>query len=713
MAVNYEIKGQLARLLATEDLVVEHKKVSTACFNVHTRVLTLPLWERASNAVYDMLVAHEVGHALYTPDEDWTEQTKIPQSYVNIVEDARIEKLMKRRYAGLGKTFYNGYSELSDQDFFELGDDDLSTYSFPDRVNLWFKIGNFTNVLIERGEEMEIVNLIAEAETFADVLIAAEEMYKLCKKEQNQQQEPVTASFNKDSNNEVETFEDPEQKTEQEPFQETQGQSESSSDQSNVENEKNDGNVDQTGGKHDDPEIKTDQRLKDAIEQLSSMDPFHQENSYIEFPTLKLNTIIASNKDIYNHIDNYWSQYENDDVFKFVDKEYHEFKRSAQKEVNYLVKEFECRKAADSYARATTARTGVLDCSKLHTYKYNEDLFKKVTTLAEGKSHGLIFVLDWSGSMDRVLLDTIKQLFNLVWFCKKVAIPFEVYAFTNEWKRVTYDENNRPVFPQKNCEKEAGKFHVPEDFALMNFFTNKTKSFELEKQMLSIYRIAKFYRTRYDTTYSIPDRLSLSGTPLNEAIISLNEIIPQFQQQNKLQKVHTMILTDGEAHGMNYCAEFERKEKYIGVRGFNPSTCMLRDRKTGNVYTMDRNLDMCVGFTDMLLRYLRNRYPNVSFIGMRVLGSGEAHSFMRRFLRLNQEKMEKLQQNWKKQKSFSIQTEGYHTYFGIGANSLAVDNEFVVSDNASKTEISNAFKKSMSSKKFNKKILNEFVELIA
>ena len=61
-----------------------------------------------------------------------------------------------------------------------------------------------------------------------------------------------------------------------------------------------------------------------------------------------------------------------------------------------MVKEFECRKAADSYARATTSRTGILDCSKLHTYKYNEDLFKKVTTLADGKNHGLVFVLDWS-----------------------------------------------------------------------------------------------------------------------------------------------------------------------------------------------------------------------------------------------------------------------------------------------------------------------------
>ena len=72
MAVSHEIKSQLAKLLATEDLVVEHKKVQTACFNVHTRVLTLPLWEKASGLVYDLLVGHEVGHALFTPDEDWT-----------------------------------------------------------------------------------------------------------------------------------------------------------------------------------------------------------------------------------------------------------------------------------------------------------------------------------------------------------------------------------------------------------------------------------------------------------------------------------------------------------------------------------------------------------------------------------------------------------------------------------------------------------------
>ena len=116
MTVNLEIKGQLAKLLATEDLIIENKKVETASFNVDTRVLTLPMWEKASNSVYDMLVSHEVGHALFTPNEDWT--VKVPHQFINVVEDARIEKLMKRKYAGLPKTFYRGYKELQDEDFF-------------------------------------------------------------------------------------------------------------------------------------------------------------------------------------------------------------------------------------------------------------------------------------------------------------------------------------------------------------------------------------------------------------------------------------------------------------------------------------------------------------------------------------------------------------------------------------------------------------------
>ena len=180
MPVNHEIKSQLAKLLATEDLVVEHKKVETACFNVHTRVLTLPMWEKASNTIYDLLVGHEVGHALFTPDEDWIKERKIPPQFVNVTEDARVEKLMKRKYAGLAKTFYRGYEELNDDDFFQLGDEDISTYNLADRANLYFKVGNFLS-LDFTVEEQNIINQIADAETFVEALDAAEVLYKYCK----------------------------------------------------------------------------------------------------------------------------------------------------------------------------------------------------------------------------------------------------------------------------------------------------------------------------------------------------------------------------------------------------------------------------------------------------------------------------------------------------------------------------------------------------
>ena len=169
---------------------------------------------------------------------------------------------------------------------------------------------------------------------------------------------------------------------------------------------------------------------------------------------------------------------------------------------------------------STTARTGVLDCSKLHQYKYNEDLFKKVTTLAEGKNHGLVFVLDWSGSMTNVMLDTIKQLYNLIWFCKKCSIPFEVYAFTNEWNRSAFDyETGRYDVPdvESHYEAEENLLCVPEYFSMLNILTSKVSPKELESQMINIWRIAHYFSTSWGCTYSIPQRMGLSGTPLNES----------------------------------------------------------------------------------------------------------------------------------------------------------------------------------------------------
>ena len=129
----------------------------------------------------------------------------------------------------------------------------------------------------------------------------------------------------------------------------------------------------------------------------------------------------------------------------------------------------------------------------------------------------------------------MKQLYNLLWFCKKVQIPFEVYAFTQEWSRYGETLSNK-------YEGKDGVFRIDEQFNLMNLFTSKVNSKTLEDQMIYTWRIAHAFRER--TFYSYPDRLRLSGTPLNEALVCLHQILPQFQKENNVEKVQCIVLTD-------------------------------------------------------------------------------------------------------------------------------------------------------------------------
>jgi hypothetical protein len=719
MAVSHEIKSQLAKLLATEDLVVEHKKVRTASFNVHTRVLTLPMWEKASNIVYDLLVGHEVGHALYTPDIDWSKDRVIPPSFVNIVEDARIEKMMKRRYGGLSKTFFAGYQELSDEDFFEVEDEDISKMSLADRANLYFKIGNYIDIPFANQEEDRLIQAVANCETFDDVLDVSEEIYNYCKETQeNNSVDLKPTSQNQDPNGQ----QDSDQQQDKEWF------TEENPDEKGEELERTDPDLDTPSYQQEDqpsdnePEVKTDaafdKNIEDLIDDLSTT-----ENNYVELPKLDLDKIIIDATKFHEYLNKSFDdmQEESDsrhimyertpvNIYEIADTQYKTFKKSAQKEVSYLVKEFECKKSAASYSRATTARTGVLDCSKLHTYKYNEDLFKKVTTLADGKNHGLVFVLDWSGSMSGTLLDTIKQLFNLIWFCKKTNIPFEVYAFTNNWREPDPNRNGYFKIPDPSYELKDGILQVSKDFNLLNMLSNRIKTSEFENCMKNVWRLCAAY-SNTSSMYDVPSHAGLSGTPLNEAIVCLNQILPDFKKKNKLEKVQCVILTDGEAHPLNRHVEisyaYNKEESFIGTRSVYPNATFLRDRKLGKTYCFGYGYHK---FTETLLNNLRDRYPDINFIGIRVLGPREATKFMQMYL--NSAEFLNAEKSWKNNRSFSMKDVGYTAYFGISSNGLSQNSEFEVNDNATKGQIRSAFKKSLNSKKMNKKVLSEFISLV-
>ena len=720
--VNYEVKGQLAKLLATEDLIIENRTVSTASFDVRRRVLTLPLWERASTTVYDLLVGHEVGHALYTPDTNWKlKYPDLPGSFVNVLEDSRVERLIKRKFPGMTKTFYRGYYHLSDQDFFGIDDEDVDSMSFMDRINLYIKIGNFIDINFTENEK-SLVSEVERTETFEEVLELSFKIFKYLKEMEVKSPPQVeTPAGNKQGD--VEDTPSPQSSPEGSNDKDDKSDSESESD-NDFSEFTNEIPEEPRGGSEFD--TVTDKNFDDAVEELNSDYPSRRDINYLETPEVKIDNVIAKNSEIHETLNNFYeitfqmrkNEYGVEvanEIFSGVDNEYLLFKKQSQKEVNYLVKEFECRKAADSYARAAVSRTGVLDTGKLHTYRYNEDLFKKVTTIADGKNHGLVFVLDWSGSMSDVLMDTVKQLYNLIWFCKKVNIPYEVYAFTNHWASWKRDNDGHYQDPEDHVdEKIENQFHISPDFHMMNVLSSKVRSSDFENQMKNFYRLAysadsKGYRWG-GASYQIPAQLSLSGTPLHEALISLNAILPQFKKFTGVDKMHTIILTDGEAPPLKYhrMISYNERKPFWGLRQVYMED-FIRDRKTGNSFRIDHPYH---GLTTALLNQLRVRFPQTSFIGMRLLSPRDASAFIRRFI-TNYGESEKLIAQYKKDRSFSMVDVGYQTYFGLSSSALNSDSSFEVNEDATKAQIKSAFKKSLSAKKMNKKILGEFISLIA
>ena len=713
-----EIKGNLARLLATENLIVEHRKVSTASFDVDRRVLTLPNWDRASSTVYDMLVGHEVGHALFTPNEDWTEMHDCPKDFVNVIEDARIEKLMKRKYPGLRKSFAGGYKELNDQDFFGIADEDLSKLSLIDRINLHFKVGASAMIPFSIEEQVFVARTDV-AETFEEVCEIAVDVYNFSNKTEEVEQPATQPQQSESESNDDE-------ETEQQTEQKTQSMSDSSpgfsdpidSDEVEEEEDEEDEGMDIDGAGET---SETQRAFDDAAEKLTNK--FASNPVYVEIPdSVDLPTYIADWTEVHDWIDEYRNNFlaggegiDRSDRYDDVDKSYREFRKQSQKEVNYLVKEFECRKSADAYARAGQSKTGVLDTTKLHTYKYSDDIFKKVTVLPDGKNHGLLFLLDWSGSMSREILATVKQLLNLTAFCKKVQIPFEVYAFTNEFYAVRRAKqgkddyiSNEEYFAQNGCDE--GKIFLHKDmFHLMNFVSSRSNSKDYERQCLNLYReaYAYVYHVGYPTTLGC----TLSGTPLNEGIVMLNYIIPEFKKQNDLQKVNVCILTDGEACNSAYGRKYyndHRDEYYVRPRRLDYST-VLRDRTTGRVYAMN---DGWGEMTNTFIQQLRDRNAGVNVLGFRIMSGSGLSSFVGTYASLAH--YDQVQKQWKKNKSAVIPfPKSYTALYAISNTTIDADTEFDVESGAKKGEISKAFKKMLKSKSTNKKLLNSFIEYVA
>jgi len=702
-----EVKGTLAKLLATENLTVEHRKVSTACFDVDKRLLILPIWKTASNTVYDLLVGHEVGHALYTPNEDYSGASK---AFVNVLEDARIERMMKVTYPGLRRSFFEGYKELWNEDFFGVKHEDPTTLSLIDRINLYFK-GNPSIPFSD--DEMVWVRRADQTKTFKDVVDLSKELYEYCSEKQDHKEEMMMPSAEDgqsqaDREEEVTPVDsdDYEEMTHEEMLEEADRREREWRD--DIDQSDTDLDTPSYGGDIDETKCVTNDALAEALETL--IDDNAKEWVYLSIPNPKVEDLIVPFKTIQEKLHGHfydpertWGEY-----VQYAVDNYNSFKKDTQKTVNYLCKQFDMKKSAEEYRRSATAKTGVLDTNKLHTYKYNDDIFKRVTVVPEGKNHGLIMYLDWSGSMGNQLLDTLKQTYNLIWFCKKSGIPFRVYAFQSGHGYSTQHDDLKIM----QNENELG---INSDFRLLEFFSSRQNRQSLEKSMQLVYTqvfAMNGWRLNYLPEYT------LGGTPLAEAIYCTRKIVSNLKRIERVSKVNVICLTDGEANPMSYIHKFAEDHYYRAGEYRYQYLChtrgkvfFLRDPETG--YTR-RISNHPYETTKTIVSFYRE-ITDYNWIGIRLCSKGDLSRLVRE---IAYDKFDAIDKQWRKERFASIkESAGFTEAFympdkntGLGTLDLEVKQK---SEVATKAELARAFKKHMGSKMTNKTILNAFIEQIA
>ena len=779
------MKNTIAKLLAEEDIFVVRKQMETAYFDVKNRELGLPIWKEntMTDVEEELLICHEIGHALYTPLDmmEKTQLREIEHSVVNVLEDARIEKKVMNKYLGTVRIFKNGYESLIKKDFFGTSGKDLSKHNLIDRINLHYK----NNVGVPFSEdELVWVEKAGKTVTPDDVLDLAEELIAWMKENPESMGNPdesgdtsgesMGKSLEMDSgesgesgdiekitkeladaiengspeelSKKVEEFKNEMEKGENDSKSNDGDNGDADGDSSDGENSDGsenggdkevtkapdtkdviEGGKDGSGGAGAAPNITAETAEKFGKSLQNARDLDAETYTYVRINDLDLEKIVIPYKTVVSELEEHYTRNDTHKTDMFILstlEEINEKKKSAKKTVAYMVKEFEMKKSADAYARAAVSKTGSLDMGKLHTYKYNEDLFRKVTTLPGATNHGLVMCLDWSGSMADNLKDTLTQLFNLVWFCRRTKIPFEVYAFSNQYLKFINDVK---------IEREAGAFTI-DSFSMLNFFSSRMTVDEEMKMMHYLWMIANQWGYRDWREYGYPVRTRngycLGGTPLNEAIIAMMKIVPKFKNDNNLQKVHSVFLTDGAGSRLSGKNEWMLEtnknalnygEHYLGYSSMR-GNCVITDPVTNK--TVSVKSDYGFDITPILLGLLKKRVPDMNVVGFFVAGSGKSGKVKPDTLRYaidgwqyeygKSDKILDALKELKKNNVFVAKQKGYDEYY-ILPGSMKTE-EYEMSDDlvgASKAKLKTAFGKSTAGRVSSRPLLNKFISMVA
>ena len=574
---------KLAKLMAGEDIDVIQKNAPTAYFDLNSRRLVLPNWKNLSVVEEEMLVGHEIGHALYTPSGAWiaaidnfTQNKVVFKNILNIVEDARIEAKVKSKYPGMRKIFYYGYEELWSRGVFNITDADKSDYNLIDQLNFNFKIPGKV-LFVNHPRLDDYIEKIINTVTFDDVVKVSQELYQHCEEDYNTQQDSDTESRQSTP-------------SEGEPCESEPCESEP------CESEPCDKFKKQPGSF----ELEYGESKLDHNKILVNDDPVSTAVDIKYIPEVNLKSVIIPYNiviDLINNPNKYsgWKQEddesdESDKLDFTISPSRKNYNKTHKPIIDYYSKLFDMKKQASQYKKTLTFRSGKLDMNKLINYKFDDKIFSAGQIKLKGKNHGLVLFLDMSQSMSRVFRNCITQLLDVITFCRNSGIPTSVYGFTSN---VPYNQHrivgNEPWYYYKNDYHEKNKAYM-DKFALIEMFA-PTMSTKDHNTMVDLLLSGKAIRSKL---------FKLGETPLIAAVLCLEAVVNKIKTETKSEIINVVFLTDGG----DTC-------------GYTFRSCQsLVDPKTKMKISKDDSSIDCT--TVAILELMKKRLPGVNIVNFHI-----------------------------------------------------------------------------------------------
>ena len=701
----------LPKLLAKENVTIQHGNFSTAWFDIKNRVLGLPLWEDMHKDVYDLFVGHEVGHALETPFEGWHDSPEklkgCPRSYINVVEDARIERKIQARYPGLVGSFNRGYNQLLDREFFgDLTNIDWDQVKLIDKINLKTKLGTKLEVPFSDEERTFLVRSL-NTSTFDEVLDLVRDILAWTKENQDELMQKPEPQTSEDQNNEDQNSEE----------NDTPGHDDAEDSSEDTEEASGDG-----GESEDtDSEEKTEEVKVNAVEPVHTQEEldisvtdtiFREKEKTLTMGDDKVQPVFIGdvNKDAIDKVvinyaklkkarelhaenqsdDSSYSSY----YYEDEKPDFKTYLKTVKKNVQVAVKEFEMRKAAYQYTRATTAKTGTVDVNKLWSYKTNEDIFLTATNLANAKNHGMMLLIDMSGSMSGSMNQVMDQVMHLVMFCKATNIPFDVYGFTSTNRDVDYE-----------WQKQNPGVVDLDNLSMPNICSSSLNKKDFIDSMEHMHKRATM-RSSWGELCTYEE---WGSTPLNQALMVSHHLVKKFKARHGIEKMNFITFTDGDANNISTYTRSDaeiwpdRHNAVIQVDG-----TMIKTKTGSRVVTKS------------LLDNLSKKY-NTNNIGFFM--ADDNHHWRQRLWILasslnkhSEDYKRDANKEYRQNKCVTVDNVlGYNEYYLVkgGKNLETQEDDFSVKDDASNANIRTAFKKFAKSKKQNKVLMTKFGKAVA